>query len=33
MPISTNTADANGLLQIQDNTASGSLRFYRAIEK
>ncbi len=33
MPLSTNTADANGLLQIQDNTASGSFRFYRAIEK
>ncbi len=33
MPLSTNTADANGLLQVQDNTATGGLRFYRAIEK
>jgi hypothetical protein len=33
MPLGTNTADANGLLNFPDNTPPGIRRFYRAVEK
>jgi hypothetical protein len=33
LPISTNKADVNGLLNFQDNASSGSYKFYRASEK
>jgi hypothetical protein len=32
-PLSTNAADATGLLDFLDSTAPGTFRFYRAIEK
>ena len=33
MPLHTNTADANGVLNFQDNSAPATHRFYRAVEK
>jgi len=33
MPIATNRANASGLLTIQDNSAPGAYKFYRASEK
>jgi hypothetical protein len=32
-PLATGTADAQGVLLLEDNTPEGVIRFYRAVEE